>query len=78
MHELRNRNILLVSCMNTRNLLLYIASFCVRSTPKILNFAGLHTHFTLSFRDCATVAWRGEGEGEGEGRADWAGQTRAQ
>ena len=26
---------LLVSCMNTRNLLLYFARFCARSTPKI-------------------------------------------
>ena len=28
---------LLVSCMNTRNLLLYFARFCARSTPKIAN-----------------------------------------
>ena len=28
---------LLVSCMNSRNLLLYLARFCVRSTPKIAN-----------------------------------------
>ena len=38
MHELRNRNVsILVSCMNTRNLLLYFARFCVPPTPKIAN-----------------------------------------
>ena len=29
--------LLLVSCMNTGNLLLYFARFCARSTPKIAN-----------------------------------------
>ena len=29
--------LLLVSCMNTRNHLLYFARFCARSTPKIAN-----------------------------------------
>ena len=28
---------LLVSCMNTRSLLLYFAMFCARSTPQIAN-----------------------------------------
>ena len=45
---------LLVSCMNTRNHLLYLVRFCARSAPKIAkqkpitkNIAGLHNHFSL-------------------------------
>ena len=45
---------LLVSCMNTRNHLLYFARFCALSTPKkandkptTKNFAGFHDHLHL-------------------------------